>query len=119
MWAQNIWVGVSVESQEQAWRIDELAKVPAAVRFVSAEPLLGPLVLDLDGIDWVIAAGESGPNHRTMEPCWALALRDQCFSGGVAFFFKQWGGRQPKDGGRELDGRTWDALPPRHAAQAL
>lgn len=118
-WAQNIWVGVSVESQEQAWRIDELAKVPAAVRFVSAEPLLGPLVLDLNGIDWVIAGGESGPNHRTMEPCWALALRDQCLSAGVAFFFKQWGGRHPKDGGRELDGRTWDALPPRHAAQAL
>jgi protein gp37 len=87
-WVQNIWVGVSVESQEQAWRIDELRKVFAAVRFVSAEPLLGPLVLDLDGIDWVIAGGESGPNYRRMEPSWALALRDQCLSVVVAFFFK-------------------------------
>lgn len=110
-WPHNIWVGVSVESQEQAWRVAELRRVPAAVRFISAEPLLGPLKLDLDGIDWLIAGGESGFNHRPMDERWALELRNQCASSGTAFFFKQWGGVHAKTGGRELAGRTWDDMP--------
>ncbi len=110
-WPGNVWVGVSVESQAEAWRIDRLRQVPAAVRFVSAEPLLGPLDLDLAGVDWLIAGGESGPNNRIMDEQWALSLRDQCQSAGAAFFFKQWGGRTPKAGGRHLQGRTWDAMP--------
>jgi protein gp37 len=110
-WPSNVWVGVSVEDQEQAWRVAELRKVPAAVRFVSAEPLLGPLRLDLNGIGWLIAGGESGPNHRPMDERWALDLRDQCASSGTAFFFKQWGGVRAKAGGRELGGRTWNDMP--------
>ena len=110
-WPANVWVGVSVESQKQAWRVDELRKVPAAVRFVSAEPLLGPIRFDLTGIAWLIAGGESGPGHRPMRGEWALDLRDQCASAGTAFFFKQWGGVHAKTGGRELDGRTWDDMP--------
>ena len=110
-WPRNVWVGVSVERQEQAWRVAELRKVPAAVRFISAEPLLGPLNLDLDGIHWLIAGGESGPNHRPMDERWALELRDQCALSGIAFFFKQWGGARAKTGGRELEGRTWDDMP--------
>lgn len=117
-WPRNVWVGVSVESQREAWRVAELRKVPAAVRFISAEPLLGPLSLDLSGIGWVIAGGESGPNHRPMNERWALDLRDQCASSGIAFFFKQWGGRTPKAGGRELDGRVWDQVP-RHFMRAV
>lgn len=111
-WPRNVWVGVSVEMQTQAWRVAELRKVPAAVRFISAEPLLGPLDLDLIGIDWLIAGGESGPGHRPMDERWALDLRDQCASSGIPFFFKQWGGARAKTGGRELEGRTWDELPP-------
>ena len=110
-WPRNVWVGVSVEQQQQVWRIAELRKVPAAIRFISAEPLLGPLDLDLSGIDWLIAGGESGPNHRPMNEQWLLDLRDQCFSSGTAFFFKQWGGVRSKTGGRQLDGRTWDDKP--------
>ena len=110
-WPKNVWMGVSVENQEQVWRIDELRKVPAAVRFISAEPLLGPLDADLTGVDWLIAGGESGPNHRRLESEWVRDLRDQCEAAGIAFFFKQWGGVHAKQGGRELDGRTWDALP--------
>jgi protein gp37 len=110
-WPRNVWVGVSVETQEQAWRVAELRRVPAAVRFISAEPLLGPLDLDLAGFDWLIAGGESGPRHRLMDERWALDLRDQCARSGVAFFFKQWGGVRAKTGGRELEGRTWDDMP--------
>lgn len=110
-WPENVWIGVSVEQQDQSWRIDELRKVPASVRFISAEPLLGPLELDLNGIDWLIAGGESGPGHRPMSPQWVRRLRDQCEIENVAFFFKQWGGFHAKQGGRKLDGRTWDALP--------
>ncbi len=88
------------------------ATVAAAVRFISAEPLLGPLEgLDLSGIDWLIAGGESGPRHRPMDAEWVRELRDRCVDEDVAFFFKQWGGARPKSGGRELDGRTWDELP--------
>ena len=84
---------------------------PAAIRFLSCEPLLGPLELDLTGIHWLIAGGESGPGHRPVDPAWVRSLRDQCQQAGVAFHFKQWGGRTSKAGGRTLDGRTWDEMP--------
>lgn len=111
-WPANLWMGVSVEDATARFRIDDLRTVPAAVRFVSCEPLLGPLdEINLDGIGWVIAGGESGPRHRGIDPIWATALRDRCLAAQVPFFFKQWGGRTPKHGGRLLDGRTWDQLP--------
>lgn len=111
-WPENVWMGVSIENRRFVHRADALRIVPAAVRFVSAEPLLGPLEgLDLDGIDWLIAGGESGPRHRPMKPEWPMELRDRCNSEGVAFFFKQWGGRTSKAGGRELEGRVWNELP--------
>ena len=111
-WPPNIWMGVSVESSGYLFRLDHLRQVPAAVRFVSAEPLLGPLgSIDLADIDWVIAGGESGPGARPMDVAWARELRDQCIDSGVDYFFKQWGGRTPKAGGRDLDGRTWDDRP--------
>lgn len=111
-WPANVWIGVSVESSEQYTRVLDLAKVPAAVRFLSCEPLLGPLPeLPLDGIDWVIAGGESGPNARPVDSEWIRELRDHCVSGQTPFFFKQWGGIRAKAGGRELDGRTWDEMP--------
>ncbi|PJN21426.1 DUF5131 family protein [Kitasatospora sp. CB02891] len=111
-WPPNVWVGVSVESAAELDRVDDLRAVPAAVRFLSCEPLLGPLEdLNLAGIDWVIVGGESGPGHRPMQEEWALGVRDACLREDVAFFFKQWGGRTPKAGGRLLDGRTWDQMP--------
>lgn len=111
-WPPNLWMGVSVENSKYRFRLDHLRDVAAAVRFVSAEPLLGPLEdLDLDGIQWLIAGGESGPRARPIDPAWVLDLRDQCFAAGVPFFFKQWGGRTPKAGGRELAGRTHDDMP--------
>ena len=111
-WPDNVWMGVSVETERYAFRLDHLRDVPATVRFVSAEPLLGPLPdLDLTAIDWLIAGGESGPNARPMDESWVRDIRDQCGSAGVAFFFKQWGGRTPKAGGRELDGALHDAMP--------
>ena len=116
-WPRNLWMGVSVETKRYAFRIDHLREVPAAVRFISAEPLLGPLgALDLSGIHWVIAGGESGPNARPVEHEWITELRDECTTASVAFFFKQWGGRTPKAGGRELDGEYWDELPVRSAS---
>ncbi|MFJ3438850.1 DUF5131 family protein [Streptomyces cyaneofuscatus] len=111
-WPSNLWMGVSVESEAELPRIDDLRQVPAAVRFLSCEPLLGPLPgLDLDGIHWVIAGGESGPNHRMLDQAWVTQIRDTCQKADVAFFFKQWGGRTPKSGGRQLEGRTWDQMP--------
>lgn len=111
-WPANVWTGVSVENSDTLHRVDDLRQVPAAVRFLSCEPLLGPLAgLDVTGIDWVIAGGESGPGHRPMHPVWAAEIRDLCERENVAFFFKQWGGRTPKAGGREIDGRTWDEMP--------
>ncbi len=111
-WPVNVWMGVSIENRRFIKRADHLREVPAAVRFISAEPLLGPLEgLDLHGIDWLIAGGESGPGHRTVRGEWIHELRDRCVAENVAFFFKQWGGRTAKAGGRELDGRTWDELP--------
>ncbi|MER6774935.1 phage Gp37/Gp68 family protein [Streptomyces bacillaris] len=111
-WPANLWMGVSVESEAELPRIYDLRQVPAAVRFLSCEPLLGPLPgLDLDGIHWVIAGGESGPNHRMLDEAWVTQIRDTCQRADVAFFFKQWGGRTPKAGGRLLEGRTWDQMP--------
>ncbi len=111
-WPDNIWMGVSVENVDYLHRIDHLRDTGAAVKFLSLEPLLGPLDdLNLDGIDWVIAGGESGNGARPMDPDWARAIRDQCVSSGVPFHFKQWGGKNKKPAGRELDGRTWDEWP--------
>jgi protein gp37 len=108
---ENIWLGVSVENNDYAWRVDHLRNVNAAVRFLSVEPMLGPVDVDLTGIDWVICGGESGPHSRPMDPQWARDLRDRCVAAGVAFHFKQWGGRDKKAAGRILDGRTWDEYP--------
>jgi protein gp37 len=111
-WPPNLWMGVSVEDAAQLRRVDDLRSVPAGIRFLSCEPLLGPLDgLDLAGIGWVIAGGESGPGHRPVDPAWVTGIRDRCAAGQVPFFFKQWGGRTPKDGGRELDGSTWSQMP--------
>ncbi|MFY1635802.1 DUF5131 family protein [Solwaraspora sp. WMMB335] len=120
-WPPNVWMGVSVEDESQSRRIDYLRNVPAAVRFISAEPLLGPLdKIEFTGIDWVIGGGESGHHARPMHPEWIRGIRDSCIDAKVAFFFKQWGGRNPKIGGRVLDGRTWDQMPtarrPAHSA---
>ena len=119
-WPSHIWIGVSIERDDYVWRADYLRRVPAAVRFVSAEPLLGPLPsLSLEGIDWLITGGESGHNHRPIDPTWVRDLRDRCVAMNIAFFHKQWGGRTPKAGGRELDGRTWDEYPrPRYQGVA-
>jgi protein gp37 len=109
---QHIWLGTSVESSDYTWRADYLRRAPAAVRFISAEPLLGPLdMLDLTSIHWLIVGGESGVGHRACKPEWVRSLCDLCQENQVAFFFKQWGGRTPKAGGRDLDGRTWDQFP--------
>lgn len=108
----NVWIGTSVESQRVTYRIRHLQQVPAAVRFLSCEPLLGPLSLPLEGIHWVIVGGESGPGFRPMDLAWARDIRAQCREANVPFFFKQVGGHTPKAGGRLLDGVQWDELPP-------
>lgn len=110
-WPKNVWIGVSVENQDYAHRVDYLRKVPAHVRFLSCEPLLGPLQLDLTNIHWVITGGESGPKHRPIREDWVRSIRDQCQTADVAFFHKQWGGRHPKSKGRELDGVTYSDMP--------
>jgi protein gp37 len=110
-WPDNVWIGVSVESQNYAHRVDYLRRVPAKIRFLSCEPLLGPLKLNFEGIHWVIVGGESGKGHRPIQIEWVRSIRDQAHSAGVAFFFKQWGGRHPKARGRELDGRVWEEMP--------
>jgi protein gp37 len=111
-WQPQIWMGVSVENADYVHRIDDLRKSGAFVKFLSLEPLLGPLPkLKLRGIDWAIVGGESGPGARPMNAEWVTDLRDQCQRAGVAFFFKQWGGVQKKKAGRELEGRTWDEMP--------
>ena len=111
-WPANVWQGVSVESADYTWRVDCLRTTGAAVRFLSVEPLLGPIPdLNLDGIHWVIVGGESGPGARPMDVEWVRDLRDQCQRAGVPFFFKQWGGTNKKRTGRLLDGRTWDEMP--------
>jgi len=111
-WRPQIWMGVSVENEDYVERIDHLRETAAHVKFLSLEPLLGPLRrLKLRGIDWVIVGGKSGPGARPIDPAWVTDIRDQCLRAGVAFFFKQWGGAQKKRTGRELEGRTWDELP--------
>jgi protein gp37 len=111
-WTGNIWLGTSVENADYFSRIDALRRIPAAVRFISAEPLLGALdCIDLTGIHWVIGGGESGAGFRAPEDAWAAGLRDACLKAGVPFFWKQWGGFTPKAGGRLLEGRTWDDYP--------
>jgi len=111
-WPSNVWQGVSVENARHADRIVDLRRVPAAVRFLSVEPLLGPIPhLALDGIAWVIVGGESGPHHRPVKAEWVRDICHQCAKAGVPFFFKQWGGRTPKAGGRLLDGHEWNEMP--------
>ncbi len=111
-WPSNVWMGVSVETREYIGRIDHLRRAPAATKFLSLEPLLGPLPdLDLRGIDWVIVGGESGPRARPMEEAWVISIRDQCRAASVPFFFKQWGGKNKKRAGRQLQGTTWDEMP--------
>jgi protein gp37 len=111
-WPDNVWMGVSVERADYAFRIDDLRETEAKVRFLSLEPLLGPLEsLSLEGIHWVIVGGESGPGARTMEEQWVADIRDQCVEARVPFFFKQWGGLFKKRHGRELEGRTWEEMP--------
>ena len=111
-WPHNVWMGVSVENAAAAWRIDGLRTVPAAVRFLSVEPLIGPIQsLDLRKIGWVIVGGESGPGARPMKPEWVDAIQATCLASRVPFFFKQWGGVRKKVHGRLLGGRTWDEMP--------
>jgi protein gp37 len=111
-WAENIWMGVSIETPEYMYRIDDLRETGAAVKFLSIEPLLAPMGdLDLGGIDWVIVGGESGPHARPMEPDWVMDIRDQCLNAKVPFFFKQWGGTNKKKTGRVLEGKIWDEMP--------
>jgi protein gp37 len=111
-WPNNVWMGVSVENAEFLWRIDYLRKTGAAIKFLSLEPLLGPLdEMNLSGIDWAIAGGESGPGARAMKVEWVRSIRDQCAAADVVFHFKQWGGVNKKKNGRILDGRTWNDLP--------
>lgn len=113
-WSPHIWMGVTVESGEYLTRINDLRRTKAHVKFLSMEPLLGPVpTLDLGGIDWVIVGGESGPGARPMAKSWVTAIREQCLVAHVPFFFKQWGGVNKKKAGRLLDGRTWDEMPPR------
>lgn len=111
-WSPNIWMGVSVESAEYTYRIDNLRECDAKTKFLSLEPLIGDVgVMNLSGVDWAIAGGESGPGARPMNPEWVRSIRDQCIANSVAFHFKQWGGVNKKKTGRLLDGRTWDQLP--------
>lgn len=114
---EHIWCGVSVEEAQARGRIDHLRAAPAGVRFLSIEPLIGPVgEIDLAGIHWVIVGGESGPRARPMQIEWVREIREQCREQGVAFFFKQWGGIRPKSGGRELDGQEWNEMPSQVAA---
>ena len=111
-WTENIWMGVTIEHEKYRSRINDLRQTLAAVKFLSLEPLLGPIPnLDLEDIDWVIVGGESGPGARPMDEEWALDIRDQCQHADIPFFFKQWGGMNKKRTGRELDNRTWDDMP--------
>ena len=116
-WSNNIWMGVTVENADYIYRIDHLRKCRAKNKFISFEPLLGSVGrLNLDGIDWVIAGGESGPGARPVNKEWITEIRDQCIEAGVPFFFKQWGGFRKKENGRMLDGRIWNEFPLRLAA---
>jgi protein gp37 len=115
VWPENVWAGVSIESNAWVWRADVLREIPASVRFLSCEPLLGPLdSLGLNGIHWCIIGGESGIGSRPIQPEWVRDLRDRCNASNIPFFFKQWGGVQKKRHGRMLDERTWDEFPEMH-----
>jgi protein gp37 len=114
-WPRNVWMGVSVESSDYKYRIDNLRRVPASIRFLSMEPLIAPIgEVDLSEIDWVIVGGESGPNARPMREEWVTEIRDQTLKANAAFFFKQWGGVHKKKAGRVLEGLTWDQMPAAH-----
>lgn len=111
-WPDNVWMGVTVEDNERLYRVQRLRDVPAAVRFLSIEPLLEPLPdLDLSGVDWVIVGGESGPGARPMDPEWVRVIRDECVESAIPFFFKQWGGVRKKAAGRELENQVWNQMP--------
>jgi protein gp37 len=111
-WPMNVWAGTTVESSARYHRLSSLLKIPAAVRFISFEPLLGAVDdVDLRGIHWAAVGGESGPDARPMKADWVRAIRDRCIREGVAFYFKQWGGVHHSSGGRTLDGRIWDQMP--------
>lgn len=111
-WPENLWIGVSIENKDYVWRIGCLKQVPAATRFISVEPLIGPVgTLPLNDIEWVIVGGESGPDARPMKKAWVTNIRDQCINSNTPFFFKQWGGRTPKANGRTLEGKTWNEMP--------
>ena len=115
-WSKNIWMGVSVENQDYTFRIKDLSKTDAAIKFLSIEPLIGPVYrFSLINIDWVIVGGESGPKARPMKEEWVVSIRNKCLKQNVPFFFKQWGGVQKKRNGRELEGRTWDEMPSNYA----
>ena len=119
-WPRNVWMGVSVENSDYVQRIRDMQNTGAHVKFLSLEPLLGPINrLPLKGIDWVIVGGESGPKSRPMQLEWVTRIRDQCLSKDVPFFFKQWGGRNKKRSGRLLDGRTWDEMPSTTVVQRI
>jgi protein gp37 len=122
LWPDNVWMGVTIESDKFVGRADQLRKTPAQTKFLSLEPLLGPLPsLELEGIDWVIVGGESGPGARPMDKEWVLEIKEKCELAGVPFFFKQWGGTNKKKAGRLLDGRTYEGMPrdARASAEAL
>jgi protein gp37 len=111
-WTKNIWMGVSVENEDYLYRIDHLKQTNAYIKFISFEPLLGPIKnIDLSGINWVIVGGESGPRSRTIEKDWILSIRDNCLKQSVPFFFKQWGGTNKKKSGRMLEGKLWNQYP--------
>jgi len=113
-WPPNVWMGVSVENRDYTYRIDHLRQAGSQIKFLSLEPLLGPMPhLNLNGVDWVIVGGESGPHARPMKKEWAIDVKDQCQSSDIPFFFKQWGGVHRKRNGRTLEGRTWDQMPAR------
>jgi protein gp37 len=119
-WAPNIWMGVTVESGRYISRIDKLRQTDAAIKFLSIEPLIAPMPsLDINGIDWVIVGGESGPNARPMLPEWVISVRNDCQSQNVPFFFKQWGGTRKKKNGRMLDGAYWNEFPRSSTAELL
>ncbi len=112
IWAPNIWMGVSVESADFAFRIDHLRQAQAHIKYISFEPLIGLIPkINLDGIDWVIVGGESGPKSRPIDQSWVIAIRNQCIKAGVPFFFKQWGGFNKRKNGRQLEGRVWNEMP--------
>lgn len=117
-WPENVWMGVTIENMDTAYRLDNLKQTPARIKFLSCEPLLGPINgIGLDAVDWVIVGGESGPRAREMKKEWVVDLRDRCNKKGIDFFFKQWSGVRKSKVGRELEGRTWDQMPDRPTCQ--